>query len=130
MAFALEARVPFLDPNVIAFAARLPLGLRVGGGVGKRVLRQLLGKYLDPKMFERPKQGFAIPLGAWLRGPLREWGESLLSREALTRTGLLDADFVRQHWDAHVSGSRNLHYPLWNFLMLQAWVAEYRPRLS
>ncbi len=130
MAVALESRVPFLDPDVIAFAARLPESARIGGGIGKLVLRELLAKYLDPDSFTRPKQGFAIPLAEWLRGPLREWAESLLSREALARYGLLDADFVRRHWEAHVSGARNLHYPLWNFLVLQAWLGEYRPRIA
>jgi asparagine synthase (glutamine-hydrolysing) len=129
MAVALESRVPFLDPEVIAFAAGLPAATRIGGGIGKLVLRELLGKYLDRDSFLRPKQGFAIPLAEWLRGPLRDWAESLLSRESLTRGGLLDVEFVRRHWEAHASGARNLHYPLWNFLMLQAWVAEYRPRL-
>jgi asparagine synthase (glutamine-hydrolysing) len=130
MAVALESRVPFLDPDVIAFAARLPGSARIGGGIGKLVLRELLARYLDRESFERPKQGFAIPLSDWLRGPLREWAESLLSRESLERHGLLDVDFVRRHWEAHVSGGRNLHYPLWNFLVLQSWLDEYRPRIA
>lgn len=129
MAVALESRVPFLDPDVIAFAARLPLATRVGGGVGKLVLRELLSRYLPREWQDRPKQGFAIPLGSWLRGPLRDWAESLLSREVLTRTGLLDVEFVRRHWQHHLSGARNLQNPLWNFLMLQTWVGQYRPRL-
>lgn len=129
MAVALESRVPFLDPSVIAFAARLPLEARVANGTGKLVLRELLAKFLPRDWFDRPKQGFAIPLAEWLRGPLRDWAESLLSREAIAQGDLLNAQSVSHHWDAHRRGERNLHYPLWTLLMLQAWLARYRPRM-
>lgn len=125
MAVALEARVPFLDHRLVEFAAQLPDDVKVRGSTGKWLLRQVLYRHLDKRLFERPKQGFGIPLAQWLRGGLRPWAESLLSREALDATGYLDADLIRDAWGAHLSGRQNLHYPLWVVLMFQAWCSEY-----
>jgi asparagine synthase (glutamine-hydrolysing) len=129
MAVALEARVPFLDPRVVEFAARLPIHYKIRGSEGKWLLRRVLYRYVDAKLFRRPKQGFGIPLARWLRGPLREWAEDLLSLGALRETAVFDPRGVRRAWEAHLFGRENLHYPIWVLLMYQAWHRCYRPAL-
>lgn len=120
MAASLETRVPFLDPRVIDFAWRLPLHQKVRDGQGKWLLRQLLYRHVPRELVERPKQGFGVPIEHWLRGPLRDWAEDLLSPAALTADGLLDPVPIRAMWQRHLSG-RNVQYALWNVLMFQAW---------
>ena len=127
MAVALEARVPFLDHRVVEFAATLPLELKVRDGRGKWLLREVLRRYLDPRLTGRPKQGFAIPIADWLRGPLREWAEDLLSPTALADSGVIDPDPVRRAWAAHLDGHRNYQYRLWVILTLQAWFRAAAP---
>lgn len=126
MAVGLEARVPLLDHRLVEFAAGVPEGMKMKGSDGKWLLRQVLHKYVDPSHFNRAKQGFGIPVADWLRGPLREWAESLLSETAIRRTGMLDARRVRDVWKAHLSGRQNFHYRLWVVLMLQAWMEHRR----
>ena len=120
MAASLEARVPFLDPRVIDFAWHLPLSQKVRHGQGKWLLRQLLYRHVPRELVERPKQGFGVPIEHWLRGPLRDWAEDLLSPAALAADGLLDPAPIRAMWHRHLSG-RNVQYALWNVLMYQAW---------
>lgn len=127
MAVSLESRVPLLDHQVVEFAWRLPPGMKVLDGTPKWVLRQLLYRYLPEELVERPKMGFGVPLVDWLRGPLRDWGESLLDPSRLKREGLFDVATVRRNWDDHLAGRRNLQYALWAVLMFQAWAAEWRP---
>jgi len=122
MAVSLETRVPFLDHRVVEFACRLPMSLKIRGREGKWLLRQVLYRHVPRELIDRPKMGFAIPIGAWLRGPLRDWAEALLSERSLTDAGLLDVGLVRQIWTEHVDGTRNHQYGLWNILMLQAWL--------
>jgi asparagine synthase (glutamine-hydrolysing) len=126
MAVALEARVPYLDHRVVEFAASLPLDMKLRGGRGKWLLREILARYLDPRLTGRPKQGFGIPIAEWLRGPLREWTEELLSPTALARSGLLDPVPIRKVWEAHLQG-RNHEHRLWVILMLQAWLRAAAP---
>lgn len=123
MAVALEARVPLLDHRVVEFAWTLPLDYRIRGGVGKWPLRQVLGRYVPPALFERPKAGFSVPLDAWLRGPLRDWAEELLDPRRLAEDGVLNPAPVVARWREHLSGRRSWQYPLWNVLMFQAWRA-------
>ena len=120
MAASLETRVPFLDPRVIDFAWHLPLGQKVRAGQGKWLLRQLLNRYVPRELMERPKQGFGVPIEHWLRGPLRDWAEDLLSPSALAADGLLNPSSIRAMWERHLSG-RNVQYALWNVLMYMAW---------
>ena len=129
MAVALETRVPFLDHRVVEFAASLPLGLKLAGGTGKWLLRQVLYKYVDQRLVARPKQGFAIPIASWLRGPLRDWAEELLSERALARCELLNPKRVREVWARHLEGNRNFQHPLWVILMFQAWNLRAAPTL-
>ena len=121
MAVALEARVPLLDHRVAEFAWSLPPGLRVRAGVGKWPLRELLYRRVPRALVDRPKMGFAVPVGQWLRGPLRAWAEALLDEGRLRREGFLDAGRVRAKWEAHVSGRRNWEHHLWSVLSFQAW---------
>lgn len=127
MAVALEARVPFLDHRVVEFAASLPLKLKLANGVGKWLLRQVLYKYVDRRMVERPKQGFGVPIADWLRGPLREWAEELLGEPALSRCGLFNTGVIRDAWTQHLAGGRNFQHPLWVILMFQAWYLRTAP---
>jgi asparagine synthase (glutamine-hydrolysing) len=121
MSVALETRVPLLDHHVVALAWRLPARLRGPGRPGKWVLREVLARHVPRELFERPKAGFAVPIGRWLRGPLRGWAEGLLAADALARDGLLDVTRVRSIWAEHLAGGRDAQYELWPVLMFQAW---------
>jgi asparagine synthase (glutamine-hydrolysing) len=121
MAVSLEGREPLLDHRVIEFAWRLPPALRIAEGKGKWLLRKVLDRYVPRSIIERPKMGFAVPIDAWLRGPLREWAEDLLSDRSLKSAGLLDPAPVRRRLAEHQTGRRNWQYSLWGALMIQAW---------
>jgi asparagine synthase (glutamine-hydrolysing) len=128
MAVSLEARVPIIDHRVVEFAWRLPMTLRVRNGKEKWLLRQLLYKFVPPALIERPKMGFGIPIGAWLRDALRDWAEELLDPIRLKEQGFFDSGLVRRAWTEHVSGARNWQYHLWDVLMFEAWFAESQHR--
>jgi asparagine synthase (glutamine-hydrolysing) len=120
MGVSLEARVPYLDPRVIEFAMRLPMTCKVRDGEEKWILRQVLQRHVPRALFDRPKQGFALPLGAWLRGPLRDWAEALLAEGRLRASGLRPEP-VRRRWAEHLAGRADAAHPLWCVLMYQAW---------
>lgn len=121
MAVSLEVRAPLLDHRIVEWAWRLPRSLRVDRGVGKRLLRRVLARYVPPALTERPKTGFGVPVGEWLRGPLRDWAESLLDPRALAADGLIHPQPVRQAWEAHLRGRQDHAARLWIVLVLQAW---------
>jgi asparagine synthase (glutamine-hydrolysing) len=121
MAIALEARVPLLDHRVIELAWQLPHSVKIRNGVSKWLLRQILYRHVPRHLLERPKMGFAVPLGDWLKGPLRAWTENLISEKKLRESGLFDAHLVRRRWEEHLSGRRNWQYLLWDVLMFEAW---------
>ncbi|MGY8706682.1 asparagine synthase (glutamine-hydrolyzing) [Bradyrhizobium sp. 18BD] len=122
MATSLEARCPILDHRVVEFSWTLPNSAKVRHGQGKWLLRQVLGRYLPPHLFERPKQGFDVPVGAWLKGPLRSWASDLISESRLRNQQLLDTTLVQDCWRQHLSGRRDFSRPLWAILMLQSWL--------
>jgi asparagine synthase (glutamine-hydrolysing) len=121
MAVSLETRVPMLDRRVIEFAWSLPLHMRMRGGEGKWLLKQLLARYVPRSLTDRPKTGFGIPIDVWLRGPLRDWAENLLDESRLRREGVFAAALIRARWHEHLHAGRNWAYWLWDILMFQAW---------
>jgi asparagine synthase (glutamine-hydrolysing) len=121
MAVSLEARGPLLDYRVAEFSWRVPLSMKIRDGQGKWLLRQLLYRYVPAGLVERPKAGFAVPVGAWISGPLRDWAENLLRPERLGAGGLLDPTPIRNAWKQHVGGVHDWGRHLWPVLMFQAW---------
>ena len=107
--------------RVVEFAWRVPLSMKIRNGQGKWLLRQVLDRYVPKTLVDRPKMGFSVPIGPWLRGPLRDWAEDLLHEKRLQREGFFDAGQVRKKWQEHLSGRRNWQNVLWNVLIFQAW---------
>lgn len=124
MAVSLEGRVPLLDHRVVEMAWKLPLEQKAGSARNKQLLRNLARRIVGPKGASLPKMGFGVPIGTWLRGPLRGWADELLSESSLRATGLLDPAKVRNAWSDHVSGRRDWKARLWGVLMLQGWALQ------
>ncbi len=125
MSVSLEVRVPLLDHRVVEFAWTLPRHMRLRGGTTKWLLRQVCHRYVPRELVERPKMGFAVPLDAWLRGPLREWAETLLDERRLAAEGWFEARAVRRAWERFLAGRGNLQHGLWCVLQAQSWLERY-----
>jgi asparagine synthase (glutamine-hydrolysing) len=124
MAVGLEGRVPMLDHRVVELAWRLPLRLKVRDRTGKWILREILRKYV-PDSVQRPgKRGFGVPIGSWVRGPLKDWAESLLDPTKLRQQGVLDVEMVRTQWDEHLHQDSRHSDRIWHVLAFQAWMAS------
>jgi asparagine synthase (glutamine-hydrolysing) len=121
MAVALEVRSPLLDHRVIEFFWSLPRSYLRDGNERKILLKKLLSHYVPPELFERAKMGFGVPLKQWLRGPLRDWADDLLSVDRLRREGFLQPEPIRNAWDDHISGRADNEHRLWTVLMFQSW---------
>lgn len=128
MANSLEIRSPFLDHQVIDYALNIPMDLKLrhenGKYVTKWALRKVLYKYVPKSLIERPKVGFGLPIGAWIRGPLREWAEDLLSKKRINEDGYFFYEPIRLKWKEHIDGKGSWEHSLWNVLMFNAWLQE------
>jgi asparagine synthase (glutamine-hydrolysing) len=122
MSVSLETRAPFLDHRVAELSWRLPLQMKINNGQGKCILRDILYKYVPRELIERPKMGFGVPIGQWLRGPLREWAEELLNEQRLEKEGYLNPKPIIEIWRQHLSGKYDYSARLWAILMFQAWL--------
>lgn len=130
MGVSLEARVPFLDPNLYAWAWRLPMPMKIRNGRGKWALRQVLYRHVPQSLIDRPKAGFGIPMDALLRGPLRDWAAGALTIEKLNRQGVLNSNAVHDLFEQHMSGKSNHAYLLWNLLVLTNWIDAYQTKIK
>jgi asparagine synthase (glutamine-hydrolysing) len=125
MAVSLETRVPFLDHRVAAVAARIPIDMKIRGGKGKMILRKLLYGMAPAELFERPKAGFGMPVGQWIKGGLRPWAEELIDERRLAQEGYFDPAPIRERWNEHLAGTRDAGFTIWPILMFQAWLDEF-----
>ncbi len=125
MAVSLETRMPFLDHRVVEFAWSLPLTLKIRDGKNKWLVREVLNRYVPPQLYDRPKMGFGVPLDQWLRGPLKEWANDLLTSSMLNKHNVLDPKQVQKKWRDHLSGARNWQFQLWDVIIFQAWYEAY-----
>ena len=126
MGVGLETRTPFLDHRVVEYAWKIPMHMKIRNNQGKWILKQVLYKYVPKELIERPKMGFAIPIDSWLKGPLRDWAEDLLSPDKLKNEGFLNPEPIRKVWQAHISGKENFQHHLWDVLMFQAWLMDQK----
>ena len=126
MSVSLETRAPFLDRDLMEFAWRLPVSMKIRNGQGKWILRQILDQHIPRELIERPKMGFGIPLDQWLRGPLKDWADDLLSEDRLRREGYLEPMRIQKVWQAHLRSEGSFGYKLWSVLMFQAWLQEWQ----
>ncbi len=125
MSVSLEGRVPFLDTDLVALAWRLPVHMKIRDGQGKWVLRQILQRHVPADITERPKHGFSVPIEAWLRGPLREWGEGLFDARHPELQELISTEVVGRLWTEHQQSLRSHAVLLWKLLMFKAWYARW-----
>jgi asparagine synthase (glutamine-hydrolysing) len=124
MSVSLETRAPLLDPDVVSISARLGMGKKIRGGRGKWALREVLYKHVPREIIERPKLGFFLPIGQWLRGPLRAWAENLLEPARLTQQGVFNPQPIARLWAEHLTGRRDWTLQIWTILMFQAWAND------
>lgn len=127
MAVSLETRLPLLDHRIVEFAVNAPIRAKIANGSGKIILRKALSRYLPADLIERPKMGFSVPVAAWLRGPLREWAEDMLSQDTIARVGLFDPAQVRRCWLEHISGRRDHYQKLWLIVVAHTWQLSVSP---
>ena len=125
MFVSLETRVPLLDHRIVEFSWKVPIRMKISEGNNKLALRKILYKHVPRNLIDRPKKGFGVPIHDWLRGPLRDWAECMLSESRIKSEGFLDPVPVRERWEEHISGKRNWQYQIWNVLMFQSWLQSH-----
>ncbi len=125
MANSLEVRVPLLDHRLVEEMWKLPRRYKINNGVGKIILRKILGKYVSSVNFNRAKTGFSLPISDWLRGPLKDWAESLLNKNTIMSQGLLNHDVITKKWNEHQACDNNWHEHIWSVLMFNAWYEHW-----
>ncbi len=130
MAAAVEVRVPFLDLDLVEFAARLPAGLKPRGGVGKWVLKKAMEPYLPREVIYRPKSGFGAPLRRWMRHDLRDLLGDLLSAERLGRRGLFEPMAVQRLIAANDAGRVDASDNLLSLLCIEIWCRRFLDQLG
>ena len=122
MAVSLESRAPFLNHPLIELSQRIPIELKIKEGNGKWILRNILNDFIPTNFIDKPKTGFGVPIAEWLRGPLKEWAESLIDNSRLKHDGYFNAVLVSDMWEKHINKHRNYGHHLWSILMFQAWL--------
>lgn len=128
MAVSLESRIPMLDKDVVEFAWTLPIEYKYQDGITKKVLRNVLYKYVPKELMDLPKRGFSIPITKWLKEPeLRAWAESLIDRKTLEQQGILDPDVVWNIWNDYINNGQ-WRVQIWYILMFQEWICQSRFR--
>jgi len=125
MANSLETRVPFLDHRVVELAQRIPIEFKIKNKIGKMAIRNILYKSVPKELIERPKAGFGVPLGTWLRGPLRPWVEELINYNRLEKEGYLEPSIIREIWNEHLSGKRDWSFRIWSIVIFQQWLESF-----
>ena len=123
MANSLETRIPFLDKDLHSFSTKLPMEYKIRNGKGKYLLRQLLKNKIPDKLIERPKAGFSIPIGTWVKKPLLDWSENLLDKKNVEISGLLNFDYITKIWSDHKKGTDNSAL-IWSILVFQNWIVN------
>lgn len=126
MAVGLEGRVPLLDHRIFEFTWTLPIEMRLHAAARKRLLRKILEKDIPRGFIERRKHGFAVPIGSWISGPLRNWADNLLHEQRLSQCEYYDSRGIRRMWDSHLRGHGNWTFYLWPILVLEAWKEQWR----
>lgn len=125
MGVSLETRLPFLNHELIEYMIRVPKKFKINNGIRKWALKKILNKYIPEKLVNRSKSGFAVPIDAWIRGPLREWTDSLINEKNIKSEGFLNYNEIDKKWKEHKSGKKNWHHELWAVLMFQSWTNKY-----
>ena len=130
MANSIETRTPFLDHEIAEFSTKLPLEMKAFSNKisrsGKIILKDILKKYIPEDMFIRPKAGFSVPIGRWIKSPLKEWANDLLSEKKINEQGFLDYKLIKYMWDKHLNDQYDYTPQLWCILMWQAWLEKNR----
>lgn len=126
MANSLEVRVPLIDNRIIEYSSRIPLSLKIKNNQQKYILRQILYKYVPSSLIDRPKSGFGIPVGHWIKNDLKDWAQDLLNPVKIKNDNLLNNDLIQKKWKHHLSSKGDHQYDLWDVLMFQAWLREYQ----
>ena len=130
MSQSLETRAPFLDKNIVELSLRIDQSIKIKKGSSKNILRNILKKYIPEKYFNRPKVGFSLPIGDWLRGPLKAWAESLLDPKIIDHDMIFLPQLINKIWLEHLSGDFDHSSKLWSILMFQAWLQHEKNSLG